>query len=95
MPYFVYVLLCENGAYYTGYTRDIEERMRQHKHGIGSRYVRIHRPRKVVYIEELETRRQAMKREREIKQLSHEEKRKMARVFERKTSTKRVMKIPV
>jgi len=88
MPYFVYILLCQNGAYYTGYTRDIEERMRQHKRGIGSRYVRMHRPEKIVYIEELETRKQAMKREREIKQLSHTEKKKMGHTFLRKKSTR-------
>jgi len=94
MPYFVYVLLCDNGAYYTGYTNDIEKRMRQHIRGLGARYVKIHKPKKIVYIEEHATRSQAMRREREIKQLSHAEKKKMARAFLRKTSAKHVSKTP-
>ena len=95
MPYSVYVLLCKNGAYYTGYTRDVKKRMRQHLLGVGARYVRIHKPQKIVYIEEFETRSQAMKREREIKQLSHAQKKKMALAFQRKTSTKQTMKNPI
>jgi len=92
MRYFVYVLRCRNGAYYTGYTRNIERRMRQHMRGIGSRYVRTHKPERIVYTEEFETRSQAMKREREIKQLSRAKKDEMVRAFLRKTSARRASK---
>jgi putative endonuclease len=78
MVYYVYVLLCEDGSYYTGYTRDLELRFRQHKRGLGARYTRMHKPKKVVYVEECSTRGEAVRRERAIKSLSHEGKRRLA-----------------
>jgi len=30
---FVYILLCENGAYYTGYTTDLDRRYQEHLQG--------------------------------------------------------------
>ncbi len=73
----VYVLLCEDGSYYTGYAKDVSSRVRQHMRGTGARYTKLHRPKKLVYIEEFDTRREAMKREIEIKKLSHDEKQKL------------------
>ena len=77
MPYYVYVLLCEDGSYYTGYAKDINLRVTQHMRGIGARYTKQHKPKRLVYTEEFDTRREAVKREREIKQLSHDEKHKL------------------
>jgi len=77
MPYYVYVLVCENGAFYTGYTMDVEARFRLHKRRRGAKYVRTHPPEKIVYVEEFETRSGAMRREREIKRLTHAEKLKL------------------
>jgi len=77
MPYYVYILVCANSAFYTGYTRDVEARVKLHKKGRGAKYVKIHPPEKVVYVERFETRSQAMKREREIKRLTHAEKSKL------------------
>ena len=77
MPYYVYVLLCEDGSYYTGYAKDIDSRVEQHMKGIGGRYTKLHRPKRLVYSEEFDTRREAMKREREIKKLNHDEKHKL------------------
>jgi len=77
LPYYVYVLVCENGAFYTGYTHDVEARVKLHKKGRGAKYARIHPPKKVVYLEEFETRSDAMKREREIKRLTHTQKLKL------------------
>ena len=77
MPYYVYILVCKDGAFYTGYTRDVKTRMKLHKLGRGAKYVRTHPPEKVVYLEKFETRSDAMKREREIKRLPREEKLKL------------------
>jgi len=77
VPYHVYVLLCENGSYYTGYAKDIDLRLRQHMKGTGARYTKLHRPKRLVYTEEFHTIREAMKREREIKRLSHKEKKRL------------------
>jgi len=74
LPFYVYVLLCEDGSYYTGYTKDIDLRVKQHRIGVGARYTKLHRPKRLVYIEEFDTIGEAMKRERKIKQLSHKKK---------------------
>jgi len=74
LPYYIYVLLCEDDSYYTGYAKDIDLRVQQHWRGVGAKYTKLHKPKKLVYAEEFETVGEAMKREREIKQLSHEEK---------------------
>jgi putative endonuclease len=68
------MLLCNDGSFYTGYTKDIETRMHLHQTGKGARYTKIHKPQKVVYFEEYDSRSLAMKREREIKKLSHQQK---------------------
>lgn len=87
MPYYVYILLCKDGSYYTGCAKDVKRRVEQHKKGRGARYTRIREPEKVVYVEKLESRSKAMQREREIKALSHNEKQQLADLFD-KTRTK-------
>jgi len=77
VAYYVYVLLCEDGSYYTGCAKDIDSRLKQHMTGVGARYTKLHRPKRIVYSEEFDTIREAMKREREIKRLSHDEKEKL------------------
>jgi putative endonuclease len=77
MTYYVYMLLCEDGSYYTGSARDVDFRFRQHKKGHGARYTKMHKPKKVVYVEKFSTRSEAMQREKRIKRLSHKGKRKL------------------
>lgn len=74
MEFYVYILLCTDGSFYTGYTKDLNERTKQHENGNGARYTKAHRPQRVVYVENFDSRSQAMKREREIKKLSHKQK---------------------
>ncbi len=78
MPYYVYVLQCIDGSFYTGYTKNIDQRVKEHSCGKGARYTRMHKPQKVVYVELLETRSLAMRRERSIKKLSREQKHELA-----------------
>ena len=78
MPhYYVYILRCKDGSYYTGYTKDVEKRFEMHKKGRGARYTRIHEPEELVYTEQFENRGEAMKRERKIKKLSHDRKQQL------------------
>ena len=72
--YFVYMLLCDDGSYYTGSTNDVTLRFERHKKGYGARYTRIRRPKSVVYVERFATRGAAIRREMQIKSLSHGEK---------------------
>jgi putative endonuclease len=74
MPFYVYILLCMDGSFYTGYTKDLNERTRQHENGKGAKYTKTHRPQRVAYVELFNNRSSAMKRERAIKNLSHQQK---------------------
>ena len=65
--WYVYVLLCENGAMYRGYTNDVEKRFLKHQSGKGAKYTRMHKPVKVLLTEEYETKSDAMKREAYLK----------------------------
>ncbi len=72
--YCVYILLCRDGSYYTGYTQDLKRRLEQHLSGKGSRYTRMKKPERIVYTELFKTRSDAMRREREIKHLTRRDK---------------------
>ena len=78
MPhYYVYILRCKDGSYYTGHAKDVEKRFEMHKKGRGARYTRTHEPEELVYIEQFENRGEAMKRERKIKKFSHNQKQQL------------------
>ncbi len=53
--------------------------MRQHVKGKGARYLRIHRPERIVHVEEFGSRVEAMRRERRVKLLSHSQKLRLAK----------------
>ena len=74
MSYYVYVILCKDNSFYTGYTKDLDSRMRLHMNGKASRYTRMHRPKKIVYVEEFDSLAKAMQRERKVKRLNHNQK---------------------
>lgn len=71
---FVYILKCADGTLYTGWTNDLEKRLKAHNSGNGAKYTRSRRPVELVYHESFETKEEAMKREFALKQLSREEK---------------------
>jgi len=77
MPYYVYILLCKGGTFYTGYTKNLNTRMNQHMNGKGAKYTKMHKPKKIAYTEEFTSRAKAMRRERSIKRLSHRQKRQL------------------
>lgn len=71
---YTYMLRCGDGTLYTGWTNDLEKRLRAHSCGKGGKYTRSRLPVSLVYQEQFETKRDAMRREFEIKQLSRAEK---------------------
>ncbi len=75
--FYCYLLECADGTYYTGWTTDPPRRLAQHNAGRGARYTRSRRPVRLVYLEELPDRAAAMKRERALKRLSHQEKKEL------------------
>jgi len=83
MPYYVYLIVCENDTFYAGYTKNVDARVRQHTNGKGARYTRMHKPKRLVYVEEFDSRAEAMKKERKIKKLSHQQKLRLAKLWAR------------
>ncbi len=77
LPYYVYILRCKDGSYYTGHAKNVERRVKMHKRGQGARYTRMHEPEKLVYVEKFESRGEAMRREKRIKTLSHNKKQQL------------------
>ena len=57
-----------------GYTKDLDARTKLHQNGNGAKYTKTHRPERIAYFEQFDSRSAAMKREREIKKLSHQQK---------------------
>lgn len=78
MSYYCYMVQCANDAYYTGWTTDPLRRVNQHNAGRGARYTQMHGPVQLVYLEEVEDRSAAMKREAQIKCYSHTRKAMLA-----------------
>jgi predicted GIY-YIG superfamily endonuclease len=72
--WFVYILRCADGTFYTGTTTDVGRRCRQHNEGTASRYTRSRRPVRLVYQERQPDRGSALRREAAIKAMSHREK---------------------
>lgn len=68
--WFIYVLLCKDGSFYTGITNNLEKRFLEHKLGKGGRYTRSHQVVKIIYSEKLANKSLALKREAEIKSWS-------------------------
>ncbi|MBQ9744537.1 MAG: GIY-YIG nuclease family protein [Clostridia bacterium] len=71
---YVYILECCDGSLYTGWTNNLEKRMKSHADGKGGKYTHSRLPVKLVYLEMLDTPREAMSREWHIKRLSRKEK---------------------
>jgi predicted GIY-YIG superfamily endonuclease len=72
--YFVYILLCANGSYYVGHSRNIEQRVTRHTLGTGSQHTAIYCPKRILYHEQFDTEVEAMRRERQIKKWSRAKK---------------------
>lgn len=69
-----YILKCNDNSLYTGWTNDITHRLKMHNEGKGAKYTRGRGPVEVVYLEEFETKQEAMSREAKIKRLTRKEK---------------------
>ena len=61
---------CADGSLYTGWTNDMKKRLSSHNCGRGSKYTRSRLPVTPVYVEFLQSRSDALKREAAIKKLT-------------------------
>lgn len=71
---YTYILSCRDGSLYTGWTNNLEKRIKDHNDGKGAKYTKTRRPVALAYYEEFETKSDAMRREYEIKQMSRKQK---------------------
>ena len=71
---YTYIVKCADSTFYTGWTNDLDKRIKAHNSGKGAKYTKTRRPVKLVYYEEHETKNEAMSREYAIKQLTRKEK---------------------
>ena len=71
---YTYIVECSDGSFYTGWTNDLEKRIKAHNEGKGAKYTKSRRPVELVYYEAFEKKEEAMSREWAIKQMSREEK---------------------
>lgn len=67
----------QDNKLYCGIAKNVEERFKQHLLGKGAKYTKAHKPLKIVYTKEFETKSEALKEEYRIKQLKREEKLKL------------------
>ena len=82
--HFVYILECSDGTYYTGYTNDLNNRVKEHNNSKrGAKYLRGKLPIKLVWHKEYRYYKRALQAERRIKLLSHREKEELVRIYEK------------
>lgn len=70
----VYIVRCSDGTLYTGITNNLVKRIKKHNCGKGAKYTSCRRPVELMYIEPIENKSLALKRESAIKKLSKTEK---------------------
>jgi putative endonuclease len=71
---YVYIVKCNDESLYTGWTNNIEKRIKMHNSGQASKYTRARLPVKLVYLENLGNKSLALRREAAIKKMTRKEK---------------------
>lgn len=79
--WFIYILCCFGGTYYTGITNNINNRVNRHNDGKGAEYTRLRRPVKLVYVEEVNSISEAMRIEKRIKKMAKNKKEALLKQF--------------
>ena len=87
--YYCYILRCQDGSFYTGWTTDPHRRLKEHAAGRGARYTRARLPVVLAYVEPQPDRPTAMRRERALKALSRSRKRKLIGLEDAPEATER------
>lgn len=80
--FYVYIVRCKDGTYYTGYTNNLENRIKLHNKGDGAKYLRGKLPVKLVYAKEYKYYKNALHAERKIKKLRSWQKQELIRIYE-------------
>ncbi|WP_428312109.1 GIY-YIG nuclease family protein [Hydrocarboniphaga sp.] len=78
MAFWMYMLQCSDGSFYTGHTDNLDLRIAQHQHGEGAEHTRMRRPVQLAYSQAFATRDEAMTAELQIKRWSRAKKKALA-----------------
>lgn len=70
----MYIVECKDGTYYTGYTNDLEKRLKCHNHGLASKYTRARLPVRLAWRKGYSQFQSALKTEMAIKTLTRKQK---------------------
>jgi predicted GIY-YIG superfamily endonuclease len=77
MTYFTYILLCSNGKYYTGHTRNVKTRLERHAKKQGAKLTSQIKPISIVWKQKFNTELEAIGREKQIKGWTRKKKQKL------------------
>lgn len=83
MKNYVYILHCADDSYYTGWTNNLDKRIKAHQSGKGAKYTKYRIPLSLIYFEEFDDKIEAMKREYAIKQLTRKKKEELIALFDK------------
>ena len=79
--YYVYMLRCANGHLYTGYTNNVEKRVKRHNDGHGAKSLRGKLPVTLAYTREYRYFKHALRGEQEIKKLTKKQKEELVESY--------------
>lgn len=71
---YVYLVRCSDDTLYCGWTNDLKARIKAHNQGNGAKYTRGRCPVALVYYETWATKKEALRREHQMKRLKRSEK---------------------
>lgn len=78
MPsYYIYIIRCKNGKYYTGFTTDLSKRFSRHTQGHGSKFAKDFSAEELVYHEGFDNKMDALNREKQLKGWSRAKKKSL------------------
>lgn len=79
--WYIYILLCKDGSLYTGITKNIDQRFKDHTNSKGGAYTKSHHVVKIVYTESASNHSEALKRELQIKSWDRKKKIQMLKLL--------------
>jgi len=86
--YYVYMVECATGTYYSGFTKDLEKRLTLHESGNGAKYLRGKSPVRLMYVKEYRYYKNACRAEGELKKLTRKQKEELVRTFMKTSAVK-------
>lgn len=83
---YVYILRCKDNSLYTGWCKDLNQRLKTHNSGKGAKYTRSRLPVELVFYMEVDSKSSALKEECRIKKFSKKKKEELVKIFNEKNS---------